>query len=462
MSRVRVQIFYLWGMAFVPVIDVSHHQKAVDFAKARANGVEGVIIRATNGNVVDSFLERNIVAARNAGFTDDVIGFYAFCNPKSTSGRDGGRCFVDAVRRAFGHVDTFLMMDAEQYDGEPGRLPVITGAAYAAWLDECIATTRELAPPSRIVLYTGASFWNGVVPDTRFAEFDTIIARYPIWPSKILGIEDRQARESQLEAWLATSPKPPTHASGWEEWILARKQRPPRLTGLGQWSGWQFSAQFNCAGPTYGATSRDLDLNIVRDEAWERWTRSTPRRVERPDAPRVVIDQPIIGPNATLQPNAMLRRNEARTSANGLSTFIHQGDGNVVLLKDGQPRWFSGTAGAETDVLIMQPDGNLVLIGTDGHAVWNSATHQHPGAHLEVRDVGHAVIVAADGTELWVKGGGNAGQSPPRTTTALPGEGWISIAARALGDSKRWRELAAVNGGEDRVLHPGDVLTLPL
>jgi nucleoid-associated protein YgaU len=42
-----------------------------------------------------------------------------------------------------------------------------------------------------------------------------------------------------------------------------------------------------------------------------------------------------------------------------------------------------------------------------------------------------------------------------------PGDGWIRIARRALGDDNRWREIAQINGGEDRVFHPGDVITLP-
>ena len=41
------------------------------------------------------------------------------------------------------------------------------------------------------------------------------------------------------------------------------------------------------------------------------------------------------------------------------------------------------------------------------------------------------------------------------------GDGWIRVAQRALGDGNRFRELQALNGGPDRVLHPGDVLVLP-
>lgn len=49
---------------------------------------------------------------------------------------------------------------------------------------------------------------------------------------------------------------------------------------------------------------------------------------------------------------------------------------------------------------------------------------------------------------------------PPSTTTVRAGEGWIAIARRTIG-ADRWRELRDLNGGPNRVLHPGDVLQLP-
>jgi hypothetical protein len=48
-----------------------------------------------------------------------------------------------------------------------------------------------------------------------------------------------------------------------------------------------------------------------------------------------------------------------------------------------------------------------------------------------------------------------------RSTVVRPGEGWMAIARRALEDETRWREIRALNGGEDRVLQPGDRVLLP-
>jgi LysM repeat protein len=48
------------------------------------------------------------------------------------------------------------------------------------------------------------------------------------------------------------------------------------------------------------------------------------------------------------------------------------------------------------------------------------------------------------------------------TYVVRPGDSWWSITERTLGDpSTNWRALAAANGGPDRELHPGDVLTIP-
>lgn len=48
------------------------------------------------------------------------------------------------------------------------------------------------------------------------------------------------------------------------------------------------------------------------------------------------------------------------------------------------------------------------------------------------------------------------------TYVVQPGDTWWGIAQRTLGDAHRtWPDLAAANGGATRVLHPGQVLTIP-
>ena len=51
----------------------------------------------------------------------------------------------------------------------------------------------------------------------------------------------------------------------------------------------------------------------------------------------------------------------------------------------------------------MQSDGNLVIYGADGVAIWASmASFGHPDAFLALQTDGNLVIYAADGiTPLW-------------------------------------------------------------
>jgi N-acetylmuramoyl-L-alanine amidase/LysM domain len=49
-----------------------------------------------------------------------------------------------------------------------------------------------------------------------------------------------------------------------------------------------------------------------------------------------------------------------------------------------------------------------------------------------------------------------------KTYVVKPGDSWWKITERTMGDpSHNWRKLADANGGPDRQLHPGQVLTIP-
>jgi len=92
------------------------------------------------------------------------------------------------------------------------------------------------------------------------------------------------------------------------------------------------------------------------------------------------------------------------TSCDGRFTFVHQGDGNVVLYKQGAPLWSTGTHGTSTSTLAMQGDGNLVLYRTNGSARWSTGTHGNNGARLAVQDDGNVVVYRSNGTAIWSTG----------------------------------------------------------
>ncbi len=77
-------------------------------------------------------------------------------------------------------------------------------------------------------------------------------------------------------------------------------------------------------------------------------------------------------------------------------------------LVDGlQPLWASGTPGDSDRILVMQPDGNLVLYELPVRpfqSLWHSRTHGWSGASLTVRDNGTATIGFDDGRVVWKVG----------------------------------------------------------
>ena len=101
---------------------------------------------------------------------------------------------------------------------------------------------------------------------------------------------------------------------------------------------------------------------------------------------------PTPGGCGVLAADASLGRNEAVTSCNGRFTFVHQGDGNVVLYDGASPRWNSRTNGRATGILAMQGDGNLVLYSPGFAPLWNTRTAGNAGARLAVQDDGNVVL----------------------------------------------------------------------
>jgi hypothetical protein len=154
-------------MEFVPVIDISHHQKTVDFGVMRSRGVEGVIIRASRSGGRDNRVGAHAKGARAGGFADEAIGFYTFCNPSAATPGDAAKRFVDAVHGAFDRTDTLLMLDVEEYEPDGvGRFGAISGAPFAGWIREHVDVVRELAPGATVIIYTTAQYWDTHVGTT--------------------------------------------------------------------------------------------------------------------------------------------------------------------------------------------------------------------------------------------------------------------------------------------------------
>ena len=108
-----------------------------------------------------------------------------------------------------------------------------------------------------------------------------------------------------------------------------------------------------------------------------------------------------------MHPNELLGVDRPIHSANGLYTFVFQGDGNLVLYKNTSDRgrialWASGTNGkVPVGVCIMQGDGNLVIYDDYRKPIWSSKTSGSPGSQLVVQDDGNVVIYQTDRKAVW-------------------------------------------------------------
>jgi hypothetical protein len=60
--------------------------------------------------------------------------------------------------------------------------------------------------------------------------------------------------------------------------------------------------------------------------------------------------------------------------ASGGTTLVLQGDGNVLLKRDGTTQWKTNTQGNTGAFMVLQGDGNIVVRNTEGEAAWSSGT----------------------------------------------------------------------------------------
>ena len=89
---------------------------------------------------------------------------------------------------------------------------------------------------------------------------------------------------------------------------------------------------------------------------------------------------------------------------------VMQGDGNFVIYWRDRPKWASNTCnvGAGPYELALLNDGNLVLLDSNGNAIWNAGVHtqhirEHP-AKLVMQDDGNLVVYDNVGTPVWASG----------------------------------------------------------
>jgi hypothetical protein len=340
-------------MAYRSVIDVSENQGAIDFGRMAAAGVEGVIPRAGINGRRDVRLDEYVTGIRGNGRVLPAV--YWFANPKSSTPAATQGSLLAATARQVGAPRG--MIDAEWYASEGGPNPVIRGLALAQWyvaMADAVLQGTGFEP----IIYTGASYWDDYVARpiagddqaallsclTRLARCELILARYPVY-----------------------QPNGPTPGpvSTWGDWAFGLDRRGPAIpVGFrGPWSGWQFSAGFNGQGPAYGASSHDIDLNIITEEAWARWTGAAagtgqggpnpaPDHDGEDGSSYVHVDPPGGEALSLGAHSANVRTVQVRLAVHGYATDV---DGYWGSVTDGKVRTFQSIRGLTVDGIINVP-----------------------------------------------------------------------------------------------------------
>lgn len=208
-----------------------------------------------------------------------------------------------------------------------------------------------------------------------------------------LGTRERIASQfadlgfSNVQVFMDASELPP-------DWPAA--YRSPASAGATRWA----------QGTSSGALSAPKPPEI--DTAWE-WTDAPatiglelgPVAVRGLDPAKMKLRAPFdaLMPGEWLPPNTRLKSKDRR------AFLILQSDRNLVLYETatGRPLWSSGTQWDHDPkdpfrgALVMQTDGNLVLVDANGRGIgWDSKTNNYPlpkpGAYLVVQNDGNMVI----------------------------------------------------------------------
>ncbi len=164
------------------VIDLSHHNANVDFARMRAAGVVGVIHKATQGTgFVDSAYAQRKQPVLDAGL---LWGAYHF-----GTGDDVDAQVAHFMNTAGGDDDTLMVLDFEKNTTPPGNSMTLAQALQ-------FLTAVETQTGRRPVLYTGA-----FLTDVAGAAAIPSLAQYRVWWARYAGTPHLHATWPNFWLW---------------------------------------------------------------------------------------------------------------------------------------------------------------------------------------------------------------------------------------------------------------------
>ena len=167
-------------------IDVhSEYQRGLNFERARAEGYEFCVVKATEGPYRDG--ERYVPSGfkeffRRAEAEGFVMGVYHFL--VSTPGKAQADHFLRTIEDVGGPEDKILMVDFEEYGSHPALTPGNDE------LGDFIAEVRRRVGNHPIVVYSGRGFWNGGDSSGDFSQYGADVA----WDAYYLHMDPVQPR----------------------------------------------------------------------------------------------------------------------------------------------------------------------------------------------------------------------------------------------------------------------------
>lgn len=147
-----------------------------------------------------------------------------------------------------------------------------------------------------------------------------------------------------------------------------------------------------------------VGLNLENNRASNQ---NIPSQTFAPPLKSYTSPQPYIPSNISLNKNTLnvdeqLLKSESLTSNNGQYKLLLQEDGNLVILRAGtNVIWASGTDRKPVQKLIMQADGNLVLYLPNKKPVWASGTDGKGADKVVLQNNGNLVLYRPNGSQVW-------------------------------------------------------------
>lgn len=148
-----------------------------------------------------------------------------------------------------------------------------------------------------------------------------------------------------------------------------------------------------------GAASTHLHFNVSPDGRYSSdinpfnlLVATSPIACSTPAPPPAPTPTPAPSGCGILRPNTTLSANQSVTSCDGRFTLVMQGDGNLVLYKQGAWIWQTATNGRGGQRAVMQGDGNFVLYTASNVPLFHTHTNGAVGAYLNVQNDGNMVV----------------------------------------------------------------------